>query len=70
MTGFCLFLIEFVIVLHSMLPTTSPLADFATAGLTFNDLKIPFALWNPKDSDGNFVTGNVLIDNIYFEHAD
>ena len=49
---------------------TIPLADFATAGLTFNDLKIPFALWNPKDSDGNFVTGNVLIDNIYFEHAD
>ena len=49
---------------------TIPLADFAAAGLTFNDLKIPFALWNPKDSNGNFVGGNVLIDNIYFEHAD
>ena len=49
---------------------TIPLADFAAAGLTFNDLKIPFALWNPKDSNGNNVGGNVLIDNIYFEHAD
>ena len=49
---------------------TIPLADFAAAGLTFNDLKIPFALWNPKDSNGNFVGGNVLIDNIYFEHGD
>ena len=49
---------------------TIPLADFAAAGLTFNDLKIPFALWNPKDSNGNNVGGNVLIDNIYFKHAD
>ena len=49
---------------------TIPLADFAAVGLTFNDLKIPFALWNPKDSNGNNVGGNVLIDNIYFEHAD
>ena len=29
MTGFCPILSEFVIVLHNILPTTSPLADFS-----------------------------------------
>ena len=46
---------------------TIPLADFVAKGTTLEDMKIPFALWNPMDADGAFVAGNVLIDNIYFE---
>jgi beta-glucanase (GH16 family) len=49
---------------------TIPLADFVAAGTTFDDMKIPFALWNPMNADGDFVAGNVLIDNIYFELAE
>ena len=47
-----------------------PLADFVAAGTTFDDLKVPFSLWNPKDASGSFVAGDVLIDNIYFELAE
>lgn len=43
---------------------TIPMADFT--GLDFSDLKIPFAIWNPVDSDGNFVAATVLIDNLHF----
>jgi len=44
---------------------TIPLADFT--GLDLTKIKIPFSLWNPKDSYQNFVAGTVLIDNLYFD---
>lgn len=43
---------------------TIPLADFS--GVSFNELKIPFSIWNPTDAGGGFVAGAVLIDNLYF----
>jgi len=42
-----------------------PMADFAA--LTFTDLTIPFAMWNPQDAAGKFVKARVLIDDIRFE---
>jgi hypothetical protein len=45
-----------------------PLDDFVALGLNLANLKIPFALWNPKDASNNYVACNVLIDNIHFEH--
>lgn len=47
-----------------------PLADFAALGLHLENLTIPFALWNPKDSAGEYTGGNVLVDNIHFELPD
>jgi beta-glucanase (GH16 family) len=41
-----------------------PLSDFS--GLDLSQITIPFSMWNPQDADENFVTGAVLIDNIYF----
>jgi beta-glucanase (GH16 family) len=41
-----------------------PLSDFA--GLDLIQLKIPFAIWNPVDANGGFVSGRVLIDQIHF----
>lgn len=41
-----------------------PLADFQ--GLDLIQLKIPFAIWNPKDGNGNFPPATVLIDNVHF----
>jgi len=46
---------------------TIPLADFVALGLHLENLHIPFALWNPKDNEGEYTGGNVLVDNIYFE---
>jgi beta-glucanase (GH16 family) len=46
---------------------TIPLSEFVALGLQLETLKIPFALWNPKDLEGAFTGGNVLVDNIYFE---
>ncbi len=40
-----------------------PMSDFI--GLDLADLKIPFAAWNPMDSNGEFVAFDLLIDNIY-----
>lgn len=42
-----------------------PMADFE--GLSLSDLKIPFALWNPKTADEEYFKGEVLLDNVYFE---
>jgi beta-glucanase (GH16 family) len=42
-----------------------PLSDFE--GLEFTDFKIPFALWNPKTQDEEYLIGEVLLDNVYFE---
>jgi len=36
---------------------------------TVEQFRCAFVLWNPKNADGGFVAGNVLIDNIYFELA-
>lgn len=41
-----------------------PLSDFS--GLDFTEITIPFSMWNPQDADENFVSGTILIDNIYF----
>lgn len=41
-----------------------PLTDFQ--GLDLMQMKIPFAIWNPKDVSGDFVTATVLIDNVHF----
>ena len=46
---------------------TIPLSDFVALGLQLETLKIPFALWNPMDTGGEYTGGNVLVDNIYFE---
>ncbi len=42
-----------------------PMSDFSA--LTFTDLTIPFAMWNPQDAAGKFVKARVLIDDIRFE---
>jgi beta-glucanase (GH16 family) len=47
---------------------TIPLDDFVALGLNLANLKIPFALWNPKNAAGKFPACSVLIDNIRFEH--
>jgi beta-glucanase (GH16 family) len=44
---------------------TIPLSDFD--GLDLTDLKIPFALWNPKDANGDYLAVDVLLDNVYWE---
>ena len=44
---------------------TIPMSDFD--GLDLTDLKIPFALWNPKDANGDYLAVEVLLDNVYFE---
>lgn len=54
-----------VAVADGFMEFTIPLADFE--GLDFSDLRIPFSLWNPTTSDGEFVIGMVLIDNLYLE---
>lgn len=41
-----------------------PLSDFQ--GLDLIQLKIPFAIWNPKDGNGQIVAATVLIDNVHF----
>lgn len=50
---------------NGFLEYSIPMQDFAGLGLT--DLKIPFALWNPVDADGNYLKGDILLDNVYFE---
>jgi hypothetical protein len=44
---------------------TIPISDFS--GLDLSAIKIPFAFWNPADSNGNFPAVNIFIDNIYWE---
>lgn len=43
---------------------TIPLADFN--GLNTGEISIPFAIWNPQNYGGSFVTAMILIDNLYF----
>ena len=66
-TAVSLFLKDYtgVDVGDGFLEYTIPMSDFA--GLDLTDLKIPFALWNPVDGNGDFVMIDVLLDNIYFE---
>ena len=50
MTGFCPILSEFVIVLHNILPTTSPLADFSEEiVLPSEDAQDAFSIENQSD---------------------
>ncbi|MCB0589399.1 MAG: family 16 glycosylhydrolase, partial [Phaeodactylibacter sp.] len=44
---------------------TIPMSDFE--GLDLTGLKIPFALWNPKDANDEYLKVDILLDNIYFE---
>jgi len=46
---------------------TIPLSVFIDQGLSLVDLTIPFSLWNPKDAEGNYVEGDMFIDDLYFE---
>ena len=41
-----------------------PLSDFS--GLDLIQLRIPFAIWNPMDANGDFIAATVLIDNLHF----
>lgn len=43
---------------------TIPLSDFV--GLDFSAIRIPFALWNPVDMDGEYPAVDVYLDNIYW----
>ncbi len=43
---------------------TIPLSAFT--GLDLTDMRIPFAIWNPNDGDGQYVQATVLVDNVYF----
>lgn len=52
-------------VANDFVQYTIPISDFS--GLDLNEIKIPFAFWNPTDSNGEFPTVDVLIDNIYWE---
>lgn len=42
-----------------------PITDFINLDLT--EMKIPFALWNPKNSVGAFDPFDIYVDNIYWE---
>jgi len=42
-----------------------PITDFNNLDLT--EIKIPFALWNPKNSVGAFDPFDIYVDNIYWE---
>ncbi len=68
-TAASLFLVNYtpVDVGDGFMEYTIPMSDFTTLGLDLTDLKIPFALWNPVDSNGNWIGGEVFVDNIYFE---
>ncbi|MCH1445172.1 MAG: fasciclin domain-containing protein [Luminiphilus sp.] len=44
-----------------------PLADFVADGLQLDQIKIPFALWNPVAADGSFPEVDILFDAIHFE---
>jgi beta-glucanase (GH16 family) len=43
-----------------------PLSDFGNLDLI--QVNIPFALWNPVNSSGNFVPFRVLVDKVYFDN--
>lgn len=44
-----------------------PLADFVADGLALTMIEIPFALWNPKATDGTFPQVNILFDAVRIE---
>lgn len=66
-TAVSLFLKDYsgVDVGNGFLEYTIPIADFS--GLSLTDFKIPFALWNPKDANGDFLAVDVILDNIFLE---
>ena len=65
-TNFSIFLIDYtgVDVGNGFVEYTIPLSDFAD--VDFTEITIPFSLWNPQDAELNYVSGAILIDNIYF----
>ena len=44
-----------------------PLQDFTDQGLDLSQMFIPFAIWNPVNSQGAWQGGEVLVDNIHFD---
>ena len=44
-----------------------PIADIVSGGLSIDQVTIPFALWNPVDSDENFPEVNILFDAVRIE---
>jgi hypothetical protein len=44
-----------------------PVADIVAEGLSLEQVSIPFALWNPVDSEGNFPAVDILFDAIRME---
>ncbi|MEQ8518001.1 MAG: family 16 glycosylhydrolase [Cytophagales bacterium] len=44
-----------------------PMADFENSGLDLSDVVVPFAFWNPRNSNGDFAAMDILIDNIYVQ---
>jgi beta-glucanase (GH16 family) len=64
-----LYLINYtgVEVANGFVEYTIPLQDFVDLGLNLSNIFVPFAIWNPVNSDGNFQAGLILVDNIYFE---
>ncbi len=65
-TDAAIFLIDYesTEVANGFVEYAIPLSDFH--GLDLIQLNIPFALWNPKDGDGEYVSATVLIDNVHF----
>lgn len=66
--GAAVFLIDYTPtdVSNGFVEYNIPLSDFT--GLDLENLSIPFSIWNPKDSDGNLVEAEILIDNLYFSN--
>lgn len=42
-----------------------PMSDFE--GLDLSELRIPFAMWNPKDANDEFFVGSVLVDDVHID---
>jgi len=51
-------------VANDFVEYTIPLSDFTD--LDFTEVRIPFALWNPVDVNGEFSAFDILVDNIYW----
>jgi beta-glucanase (GH16 family) len=65
-TGASVFLVDYQSagVANGFVEYAIPLTDFQ--GLDLMQMKIPFAIWNPKDGSGDFIPATVLIDNVHF----
>lgn len=53
-------------VANNFVEYTIPLSDFT--GLNLTTVKIPFAIWNVIDANGNYVAATVYVDNVHFSN--